>query len=158
MAPFRKLVVLVVFALVAAACSSAPADALSVEEYSARLAEILEGEEAPEDDFPVGGSSVRVAATYMVVEEAVAEFRSLVPPQELEALHAELVEQFQSVQETIGDYLQHHGVEGGEITLSDILFDPEIRPRFAAAHQKCQELRTELFDLDAPLPLNWCLV
>ena len=155
----RALVVTATLALLASACSSGtPTGALSAADYSARLAEIFESEDTPEADFPVGGSSVQVAGTFMVIEEGVTAFRSLVPPPELEGIHTELVERFDAVQEAVADYLQHHGVEGGEITMTDIVLDTEISPRLMAAQEKCQELRLQLFELDAPLPDRWCLV
>ncbi len=145
-------------ALVASACSGSEQESeLTVDAYAARLLEIMEAP-VPEDDFPVGGSNVRVAGTFAVVENGLNEMRSMQPPPELEDTHAELLVLFDAVQEAVASYLQHHGTDVDDIEIAHIANDPDIRPVLREAWDACSELIRLLGELGAVIPAGTCLV
>ena len=145
-------------ALFASACSgSEQKSELTAEAYATRLLEIM-NPSVPEEDFPVGGSNVRIAGIFAVVEDGLADMGALQPPPELQAIHAELLVRFDAVQEAVASYLQHHGVVGERIEMEHLVGDPEIGPLISEARDSCRMLRTVLDKLGVDFPIEQCLV
>ena len=160
MAKVHFAVVVLALALVGAACADATAagtEALSVQEYADTMAEIMD-RPIPDDDYPIKGSTVQVTGIFGVVENGLSDVRALRAPEELTAVHDELVQQFEAVQQAVASYLQVHGMQGDDIELNHLFLDAEIGPLIAEARSGCADLREALSQLGVAFPAGTCLV
>ena len=153
--------IFVIAALATAACTGVDRESdtstLTVSAYADRMIELMEAP-VPEEDFPIGGSNVRIAGIFAVVEEGLAGMRALQPPPELQDIHSALLVRFDAVQEAVASYLQHHGVVGERIEMDHLVADPEIGPLIESAREGCREWESKLRELGESVSIGVCLV
>lgn len=151
-------------ALPATACTAvdgdgdgAAPDSLSVHAYASTVSEIMTraGSEA---NYPVGGSTVRTATIFLAIEKNLADLKAVPAPSAIRDEHSEVVARIEAVQDEVARYLQHHGVQGDDISLNDIISDADINPLILDARTACVELGAKLEGLGATWSLGMCLV
>ncbi len=156
--------VFLLLALPATACTSvdgdgdgAAADSLSVHAYASTVAEIMT-RPGSEGNYPVGGSTVRTAMTFLALEKDLADLRAVRAPGAIRAEHLDVIVRIEAVQDEVARYLQQHGVQGDDISSNDIFFDADISPLILEARTACIELGAKLDELGEIWSLGSCLV
>ena len=160
----RVTVLFLLLALWVTACTtvdgdgdSAAANSLSVHEYASTVADIM-ARAGSEENYPVGGSTVRTAMTFLAIDDNLADLKAVPAPSAIRDEHSEVIARIEAVQDEVARYLQHHGVQGDDISLDDILFDADINPLILEARTACIELGEKLDELGASWTLGLCLV
>ncbi len=156
--------VFLLLALPAAACTAvdgdgdgAAPDSLSVHAYASTVSEIMT-RAGSEENYPLGGSTVRTATIFLAVEQDLADLKAVLAPSAIRDKHLEVVARIEAVQDEVARYLQHHGVQGDDISLNDIFVDADINPLILEARAACVELGAKLDELGATWSLGTCLV
>ncbi len=151
-------------ALPATACTAvdgdgdgAAPDSLSVHAYASTVTEIMT-RAGSEENYPVGGSTVRTATIFLAIEKNLADLKAVPAPSAIRDEHSEVVARIEAVQDEVARYLQHHGVQGDDISLNDIISDADINPLLLDARTACIELGAKLDELGATWSLGMCLV
>ncbi len=156
--------VFLLLALPAAACAAVDGDgdgaepeSLSVNAYATTVTEIMT-RAGSEENYPLGGSTVRTATIFLTVEQDLADLEAVPAPSAIRDQHLEVVARIEAVQDEVARYLQHHGVQGDDISLNDIFIDADINPLILEARAACVELGAKLDELGATWSLGTCLV
>ncbi len=154
--------VLLLLALPAAACTAgdgdgAASESLSVHAYATSVTEIMT-RAGSEENYPLGGSTVQTATTFLTIEKNLADLKAVPAPSAIRDEHLDVVARSEAVQDEVARYLQHHGVQGDDISLDDIFVDADINPLILEARTACVELGAKLDELGATWSLGMCLV
>ena len=111
-----------------------------------------------EENYPLGGSTVQTATTFLTIEKNLADLKAVPAPSAIRDEHLDVVARSEAVQDEVARYLQHHGVQGDDISLDDIFVDADINPLILEARTACVELGAKLDELGATWHLGMCLV
>ncbi len=154
--------VFLLLALPVAACTDgdgdgAASESLSVHAYATSVTEIMT-RAGSEENYPLGGSTVRTATIFLTIEKNLADLKAVPAPSAIRDKHLEVVARIEAVQDEVARYLQHHGVQGDDISLDDIFVDADINPLILEARTACVELGAKLDELGATWSLGTCLV
>ena len=152
----KWLGVLLLFALVAAACASESAP-MTLDEYAAAmqvveasfLSDAPDPQGQPEDSdvYPLGGDLVAANALFSEFERRLDGWRAINPPSSIAGLHDRLVEALDAVQRTVGDYLGSEAMAGSDFEFSSI--GGVVGPLLRDATTACRELQTAIADAGA---------
>ena len=156
--------VFLLLALPAAACTAVDGDgdgaapeSLSVHAYATTVTEIMTWA-GSDENYPLGGSTVRTATSFLTIEKNLADLKAVPAPSAIRDEHSEVVARIETVQDEVARYLQHHGVQGDDISLNDIFIDADINPLILEARAACVELGAKVDELGATWSLGMCLV
>ena len=156
--------VFLLLALPAAACTavdgdgdSAAPESLSAHAYATTVTEIMTRADS-EENYPLGGSTVRTATIFLTIQENLADLKAVPAPSAIRDQHLEVVARIEAVQDEVARYLQHHGLQGDDISLDDIFIDADINPLILEARAACVELGANLNGFGATWSLGMCLV
>ena len=154
--------VFLLLALPVAACTAgdgdgAASESLSVHAYATTVTEIMTRADS-EENYPLGGSTVQTATTFLTIEKNLADLKAVPAPSAIRDEHLDVVARSEAVQDEVARYLQHHGVQGDDISLDDIFVDADINPLILEARTACVELGAKLDELGATWHLGMCLV
>ncbi|GMQ85937.1 MAG: hypothetical protein BMS9Abin07_1507 [Acidimicrobiia bacterium] len=160
----RVTLVFLSLAILVAACTSvdgggdgAAADSQDVDAYAAAVTKIMT-RPGSEDDYPIGGSTVRTTRIFLALEEGLADLSAVPVPDAIRAEHTEVVARIEAVQDKVARYLQQHAVSGDDISVRDISYDADISPLIGEARAACLELGRKLDQLGITWSLGLCLV
>lgn len=156
--------VFLLLALPATACTSVDrdgagtaADPLSVHEYASTVREIMT-RGGSEGNYPIGGSTVNTALTFLAIGESLADLKAVRVPGAIRVEHSEVIARAEAVQAEVASYLQRYGVRGDDISMTDISFDADISPLILEARTACIELGAKLDELGEIWSLGSCVV
>ncbi|MCZ6462422.1 MAG: hypothetical protein O6705_09350 [Actinobacteria bacterium] len=154
--------VFLLLALPVAACTAgdgdgAASESLSVHAYATSVTEIMT-RVGSEGNYPIGGSTVNTALNFLAIGENLADLKAVRVPGAIRAEHSEVVARAEAVQSEVARYLQRYGVQGDDISMTDISFDADINPLILEAQAACVELGAKLDELGATWHLGMCVV
>jgi len=154
--------VFLLLALPVAACTAgdgdgAASESLSVHAYATTVTEIMT-RAGSEENYPLGGSTVQTATTFLTIEKNLADLKAVPAPSAIRDEHLDVVARSEAVQDEVARYLQRRGVRGDDISLDDISYDADISPLIVEAQTACVELGAKLDELGATWHLGMCIV
>ncbi len=149
----KWLGILLLFALVAAACASESAP-MSLDDYTVAMQAVEtrfmdDAPDQPEDQdrYPLGGDLVAANALFSEFDRRLDGWRGINPPSSIAGVHDRLVEALDAIQRAVGDYLGSEAMAGTEFEFSSI--GSAVAPFLQNATTACRELRTALRDVGA---------
>lgn len=139
-------------------CSSATVDAGTMAEYAEAMqaVEIRHGESpnpgAVDDDreaYPLGGDMVGALELFSAMEDRLAGWSAIQPPEEAAPLHNNLTAAFTALQDEVSDYLYDQAMSNPDFTFRSI--GVVVRPLIIQTTQTCRELSNFLAEQGTPV-------